>query len=258
MCLVVLRWSPTEPQRLVLAGNRDELHARPTAPMHWWHAPRLLAGRDLEAGGTWLAAGEDGRFGVVTNYRARNPRRGGPSRGTLIPAFFDSGARPREFLDALVRQAPGYAGFSLLVGDAHEVGYYSNHDPDGPRTLAPGTYGLSNGLLDAPWPKLVRTRARFAALLAARAGAPAPVDALLGLMADREPAPDHELPDTGLGLERERLLSSPFIVGADYGTRCTTLLAYSAAGVLVAAERSYARDGRPLATCRFAPEDAPA
>lgn len=258
MCLLVFRWSPAEPQRLVLAGNRDEFHARPTARMHWWDAPRLLAGRDLQAGGTWLAAGDDGRFGVVTNYRSPAPPPGGPSRGTLIPAFFGSGAGPREFLDALAREAHAYAGFSLLVGDAREVAYYSNHDPDGPRTLAPGTYGLSNGLLDTPWPKLVRTRTRFAALLDSRAVDDAPVDALLALLHDRSPAPDHELPDTGLGRERERFLSSPFIVGRDYGTRSTSVLAYDADGRLVATERSYAPDGRAVETLRFEPQDTPA
>lgn len=274
MCLLVFRWSPAQSQRLVLVGNRDEFHERPTAPMHWWDAPRLLAGRDLQAGGTWLAAGDDGRFGVVTNYRSPATPPGGPSRGALIPRFFDSGARPREYLDALARDAHAYAGFSLLVGDEREVAYYSNHDPDGARTLAPGTYGLSNGLLDTPWPKLVRTRERFAAVLAAAATTPARpataaavrsnavpqalLEPLFELMSDRAPAPDHALPDTGLGAERERFLSSPFIVSPHYGTRCTTVVAYDADGALLAAERTYAADGRPVDTRRFLPQAAPA
>lgn len=269
MCLLVFRWSPGAAHRLVLVGNRDEFHARPTAPMHWWESPRLLAGRDLQAGGTWLAAGDGGRFGVVTNYRSPATPPGGPSRGALIPAFFDSRAQPREYLDALARGAHAYAGFSLLVGDGREVAYYSNHDPDGPRTLAPGTYGLSNGLLDTPWPKLVRTRERFAALLeggAAPAGSPLeppleppfepPFEPLFSLMSDRAPAPDHALPDTGLGPERERFLSAPFIVGAEYGTRCTTVVAFDADGALLAAERSYATDGRAVGTRRFVPQAA--
>lgn len=268
MCLLVFRWSPAHPQTLVLAGNRDEFHARPTVPMHWWDSPRLLAGRDLQAGGTWLAAGDGGRFGVVTNYRSPATPPGGPSRGALIPGFFASGARPREYLDALAREAHAYAGFSLLVGDGREVAYYSNHDPDGARTLAPGTYGLSNGLLDTPWPKLVRTRERFAALLdggvrALPDVAPAPrpeslLEPLFALMSDRTPAPDHALPDTGLGPERERFLSSPFIVGPQYGTRCTTVLAFAGDGTPLAAERSYDADGREAGTRRFVPQEAPA
>lgn len=271
MCLLVFRWSPAHSQRLVLVGNRDEFHARPTAPMHWWDAPRLLAGRDLQAGGTWLAAGDDGRFGVVTNFRSPATPPGGPSRGALIPQFFASGARPREYLNTLARDAHAYAGFSLLVGDGREVAYYSNHDPDGARTLAPGTYGLSNGLLDTPWPKLVRTRERFASVLESRSTAAGDatrarpalaleplVDTLFELMADRTPAPDHALPETGLGPDRERFLSSPFIVSPQYGTRCTTVLAFDAHGTLLAAERSYGTDGRPAGTRRFVPQEAPA
>lgn len=269
MCLLAFRWSPAGAHRLVLVGNRDEFHDRPTAPMHWWQSPRLLAGRDLLAGGTWLAAGDCGRFGVVTNYRSRALQPGGPSRGALVPAFFASHATPREYLDALARDACAYAGFSLLVGDAREVAYYSNHDPDGPRTLAPGTYGLSNGLLDTPWPKLVRTRERFAALLDDGATAAEPVagpplappsappfESLFELMSDRAPAPDHALPDTGVELARERFLSAPFIVGPQYGTRCTTVVAFDADGTLRAAERSYAADGRAIGTRRFVPQAA--
>ncbi len=251
MCLLVLAWNAAPGRRLVLAGNRDEFHARPTAPMQWWTAPRMLAGRDLQAGGTWLGAGEDGRFAVVTNFRSPAlPAADAPSRGELIPGFFAGRERPLAFLQRVAADGERYAGFSLLLGDAGELAWWSNRADHGPAQLAPGVYGLSNGLLDTPWPKLTRTRARFAALLAA--GAPS-LDALLDLMTDRAAAPEADLPDTGIGRERERFLSAPFIVGAAYGTRCTTALAVDERGRVHAAERSYDPAGRALDTRRFEP-----
>lgn len=250
MCLLVLAWNAAPARRLVLAGNRDEFHARPTAAMDWWPAPRMLAGRDLQAGGTWLAADRAGRFAVVTNYRSTHvPAHGAPSRGELIPAFFAQDAGPLAWLSRLRAHGARYAGFSLLLGDGDEVGYWSNRSDEAPRALPPGVYGLSNGLLDTPWPKLVRTRERFRSLLAT---APT-LDSLLDLMYDAAIAEDHELPDTGFGLERERFLSSPFIVGPEYGTRCSTALTFDLSGRLEAAERSYAPDGTAVDTRRFSP-----
>jgi uncharacterized protein with NRDE domain len=249
MCLLVFAWSAVPGTRLVLAGNRDEFHARPAAPMQWWTAPRMLAGRDLQAGGTWLGAGEDGRFAVVTNFRAPTaPAAGAPSRGELIPAYFAGRERPLAFLQRLAEDGARYAGFSLLVGDAGELAWWSNRADHGPARLEAGVYGLSNALLDTPWPKLTRTRARFAQLLAA--GAP-PLDGLLDVMTDRAPAAAGDLPDTGVGAERERFLSPAFIVGAAYGTRCTTALAIDEDGRLHAAERSYDAAGRALDTRRI-------
>lgn len=250
MCLVVFAWNSAPGHRLVLAGNRDEFHARPTAPMEWWSAPRMLAGRDLQAGGTWLGADAGGRFAVVTNFRAPAPPPsvGMPSRGALVPAFFAQDGAPLAFLERLAADADRYAGFSLLVGDEREAAYWSNRADGPPRRLAAGVHGLSNGVLDEPWPKLSRTRARLASLLAHAAPG---VDALLDLMTDREAAPTHELPDTGLGPERERFLSPAFIVGPAYGTRCTTALALDLEGGWQAAERSYDPAGRALPVRRF-------
>jgi uncharacterized protein with NRDE domain len=250
MCLLVFAWNAAPGHRLVLAGNRDEFHARPAAPMDWWREPRMLAGRDLQAGGTWLGASDDGRFAVITNFRSTAPPPpGAPSRGELIPAFFAGSTRPLAFLERLAARGERYAGFSLLLGDADGVAYWSNRADHTPRALGPGVYGLSNGLLDAPWPKLTRTRERFAAHVA---GGLSTLDAVLDLMMDRHVAPDADLPDTGLGLERERLLAPAFIVGEGYGTRCTSAIAFDARGRLQAAERSYDADGRALATRRFA------
>lgn len=252
MCLLVLAWNAVPGHRLVLAGNRDEFHARPAAPMDWWTAPRMLAGRDLQAGGTWLAAGDDGRFAVVTNFRSAGAAASAdaPSRGALIPSYFAGTDGPLAFLERLANDGGRYAGFSLLVGDAAEAAYWSNRAEQGPTRLPPGVYGLSNGLLDTPWPKLTRTRERFSRLLAA---GPPELDRLLDLMTDREAAADRDLPDTGIGAERERFLSPAFIVGPTYGTRCTTALAVDERGLLRAAERSYDAHGRALDTRRFEP-----
>jgi uncharacterized protein with NRDE domain len=260
MCLLVLAWRTTFDHRLVLVGNRDEFHARPARAMHWWESPRLLAGRDLEAGGTWLGVDAEGRFAVVTNHRSPPYASTGRSRGELIPRFLAGATAPLAFLESLQAEAAAYAGFSLLAGDRDELAYFSNRDPAGPRTLAPGVYGLSNALLDTPWPKLTRTRGRLQALLAEAAPEPASLTAepLLELLVDHERAADEELPDTGIGRERERWLSAPFIVGPDYGTRCTTALLLRADGTGEVVERSYERDGSAAALQRYAlPEPGP-
>src|SRR5262245_60317468 len=145
MCLLVLAWRQARGLRLVLAGNRDEFHARPAAPAAWWDEPAgLLAGRDLQAEGTWLGVTRDGRVGVVTNYRELGERLArAPSRGGLIPDYVRSGAAPAEYLASLVAGAQAYAGFNLLAADALTLAYYSNRDGP-PRVLAPGIFGLSN------------------------------------------------------------------------------------------------------------------
>jgi uncharacterized protein with NRDE domain len=248
MCLVVLAWDTAAAERLVLVGNRDELHARATAAMDWWHAPRLLAGRDLVAGGTWLGVADGGRFGVVTNLRGAPSPAAAPSRGTLIPRFLAGHAPPEAFIGALAAEAHRYAGFSLLLGDARELWYLSNGDPGGPRRLEPGLHGLSNGTLAPEWPKVRHARARLAARLTRPLGDP---EELLALLADRTPAPDAELPDTGVGLERERALSPLFIVDARYGTRSATAVVLDRDGGGRVVERSHAADGAATGVRRF-------
>src|SRR5215510_4130851 len=183
MCLLLIAWKNHPRYRLVLIGNRDEFHDRPAAPLGWWQDDaRILAGRDLKAGGTWLGVARSGRFGVVTNYRdLQAPIEGAPSRGALIPRFLTGATSPKEFLDDLRGAAMRYSGFNLLAGGSRALYYFSNRGPKTPTVLAPGIYGLSNHLLDTPWPKLARTRERFGKLLQA---SDVSSDDLLHMLAD--------------------------------------------------------------------------
>jgi uncharacterized protein with NRDE domain len=228
MCLLVLAWRHHPRYPLVLAGNRDEFHARAAAPASWWSDPDgLLAGRDLQAGGTWLGVTRDGRVAVITNYRELGERLpDAPSRGELIVDYARSGKSAHAFLHEVSRRAQAYAGFNLLARDGAALSYYSNRD-GAPRELPPGIYGLSNHLLDTPWPKLTRVRARFEAAVGSGR---LDTEELLMLLADRTPAPDDHVPHTGLPHELERALSAPFIVNATYGTRCSTVLTIDTQG----------------------------
>ena len=248
MCLVVWAWQVSAATPLVLVGHRDEFHARATAPMAWWRAPRLLGGRDLEAGGTWLGVDDRGRYGIITNLRGAAVPAGAPSRGTLIPRFLGGDAAPGAFAAAVAAEAERYAGFSLLLGDRRELWYVSNGDAALARQLPPGLYGLSNAPLGVDWPKVRQARQRLAARLAAPVEDP---EALLALLDDRAPAVDAELPDTGIDLDTERRLSASFIVDPRYGTRAATALVLDAGGGGQVVERSHGPDGAATGTRRF-------
>ena len=244
MCLLVLAWMSHPRYRLVVAANRDEFHDRAAAPLAWWgDGVPMLAGRDLAAGGTWLGVTRSGRFGAVTNFRdlSHVPAPEAPSRGTLVPGFLAQDAEPAEFMQRLRDRAAGYAGFNLVAGGPRSLCYFSNRGNAPPRELEPGIYGLSNHELDAPWPKLERARARFAAGLG---NVEPDVAALFDLLADREPADDGALPDTGLPPEMERAMSSPFVLHSRYGTRCSTVLLLGHDGCTFAAERRFDAAGR--------------
>jgi uncharacterized protein with NRDE domain len=249
MCLLVLAWKHHPRYRLILAGNRDEFHDRAAAPLNWWQDdPRILGGRDLKAQGTWLGVARSGRFGVVTNYRdLQAPVEGAPSRGQLVPRFLTGATSPKEFLDDLRGAAPRYSGFNLLVGGTRALYYFSNRGP-APTALAPGVYGLSNHLLDTPWPKLARTRERFNALLAQPEIAPEDLFIMLG---DREQAATAHLPSTGLPEDWERVVSAPFIVNERYGTRCSSVLLVERTGRTILQERRFDAAGIQSGNSRF-------
>lgn len=243
MCLLAFAVGCHPDYPLVVVGNRDEYHHRPTEPMHWWHQPRLLAGRDCTAGGTWLGVTPSGRFATVTNYRDPEPQRTDAiSRGHLVVDALTS-TDGHAFNTTLEATGGRYNGFNLLWGDAGCLYYYSNQE-GGVRAVPAGVHGLSNGLLNTPWPKLVHIRDQLEAMI--RSGDQLASDRLLDLLADRRPAADHSLPDTGIPKDWERLLSSPFIVSDAYGTRASTVVLVTAGGEICVRERSFGQDGRCL------------
>ncbi len=254
MCLIAIAWRQRDDYPLVLAANRDEFFARPTREAAWWRDGDVLAGRDEQAGGTWLGAAADGRFAALTNFRqvvAGQPpaAAAGPSRGAIVLDWLRG--RPAAFELDLSAAAQAYAGYSLLYGDVGPMGgtlhYHSNRGTPR-RELPAGVYALSNGTLDEPWPKV-----RFASDAlgnALRDNAP-DSEALLTLLDLRDRAPDDELPDTGVGLAAERFLSAPFIVGPEYGTRCSTVLIVRADGEAVFHERTFDPTGAPIGEQRY-------
>lgn len=227
MCLIVFAWKVHPDYPLVVAANRDEFRRRPAQAAHWWDdAPGVLAGRDLEAGGTWIGVTRQGRFAALTNRRDPARRAAdAPSRGTLVLRALTDARAPVETLAELAADSGRYAGFNLLAGDGDSLAVHDN-DSGEVRPLAPGLYGLSNARLDTPWPKLTLARARLAEALAAMPD-PEPV---LALLRDDIPAPDHLLPDTGVGLEAERRLSPIFLRDAHYGTRSSAMILFGADG----------------------------
>jgi len=255
MCLILFGWLQHPRYRLVVAANRDEFYERPTAPAGFWpHAPKILAGRDLEQNGTWLGVTTTGRFAALTNYRdgeLQDPAK--PSRGWLVREFLLVGKSPIEYLSEVEARAGGYNGFGLVVSDLEHLCFFSNRY-SGVHDLPSGLYGLSNHLLDTPWPKVVRGKSALAQMLQSDDALDA--DAVLNLLADTTIAEDDLLPDTGVGIKRERMLSPIFVRGDLYGTRSSTVLTIDYQGEVTLVERSFDKAGRitGTATHRFAVE----
>ncbi|WP_426338028.1 NRDE family protein [Pseudoduganella sp. S-14] len=236
MCLIVFAWQVVPGVPLIAAANRDEFYDRDTTPAAPWpDAPHIYAGRDLKAGGSWMGitrpsapsgAGAAGpsRFAAITNVR--NPQEHNPlapSRGQLVADFLAGGMTAQEYVAQLAPGAGGYNGFNLVLCDGKELVWYSNKGNDDPRNgrpLEPGIYGLSNALLDSAWPKVLKTKAQFASLLCLGA----PEDAYFEMLSDTTRAPDMRLPETGVPLELERLLSAVKIESPNYGTRSSTVV----------------------------------
>jgi uncharacterized protein with NRDE domain len=249
MCLIFVAYENHPRYPLVVAANRDEFYRRPTAPAGFWpEHPALLAGRDLEGGGTWLGISRSGRFAAVTNYREPGKARvDAPSRGHLVSAFLLREDTPMQYLKRVSAHGADYNGFNLLAGDRSGFCWYSNR-ADGPRELSPGVYALSNHLLDTSWPKVARGRAGFQSILA---GETLDEDGLLELLADRTTALEEDLPDTGVGPDLERVLSPIFISSERYGTRSSTVLCLDDEGRASFVERSYGPGGRVTGTVGF-------
>jgi uncharacterized protein with NRDE domain len=245
VCLLVIAWQAHPRYRLVVAANRDEFHARAAAALHEWDdEPGLLGGRDLAAGGTWLAVDRANRLGAITNYRElERPAAGAPSRGRIIPEYLGQSGPAGDYLRSLAGASDRYAGFNLLLSDATQLWYASNRTTPFARPLPPGVYGLSNHLLDTPWPKVERARRAFEAWLGDDADGG--TDALLGMLASRTPAAGGSAgPQTGLGAAWERASSSAFVVHGEYGTRCSTVILLEHGGALHVRERRFDAHGQ--------------
>lgn len=245
MCLILLAWHAHPAYPLVFAGNRDEAYDRPSSAADFWNdVPDIHGGRDLEKGGTWLGLARDGRFAAVTNYRDGPARKPAPrSRGELTANYLRNGSAPDGYLKTIEPNAMQYGGFSLLVGDPRRLYVYSNRSA-GAAQLTAGVHGLSNHLMDTPWPKVTRGTQRVSALLGA--GEAEMVAGLFDALADRSIVPDNELPDTGVGSLRERELAPAFIAGERYGTRASTVLLLSRESEAVFIERRFGPLGAPL------------
>jgi uncharacterized protein with NRDE domain len=244
MCLIVFAWHAHPDYPLVLVGNRDEFYARRTRAAAWWgQAVSVLAGRDEEAGGTWLGITRSGRLAALTNVRGPRERNThAPSRGGLALAALQSDDRAGDWLEAQAARGGAFNGYNLLLGDVSAapgssagLHHHSNRGGAPARALDAGVYGLSNAGLDTPWPKLTRAVARFACQIAQRVDA----DRLLELFADRTRAADLDLPITGVPMEWERALSAIQIRTPGYGTRSTTVLTVRADGQVSLLERSF-------------------
>jgi uncharacterized protein with NRDE domain len=247
VCLALIALAAHPRFRLVIAANRDEFHARVAEPAHWWSSG-VLAGVDRVAGGTWFGVDRAGRWALVTNYRegvARDPS--APSRGELVTKSLSDGTSPLVCAAAIAADGARYHGFNLLVGETVDAAYASNR-ASGAISLGAGIHGLSNHLLETPWPKVVRSKTRLAAWLASGNDALEPLFDLLG---DRRQAEASALPSTGVAPEWERLLSSPFIVDPRYGTRCSTVLAIASDGGARFVERSFGADGETTGEVAF-------
>ncbi len=237
MCLIFLSLQQHPHYKLVIAANRDEFYQRKTAPANYWDDhPEILGGRDLEAKGTWMAMNRNGRVAMVTNYRdLKNIKIAAPSRGALVTDYLLTDESSKEYLEKVEQKSQAYNGFNLIVGSAEELWYHSNYKP-GVHAVSHGLHGLSNHLLDTPWPKVERGIASIKSVLANREIDPGK---LFEVLTDEKVATDNTLPDTGIGLERERALSAMFIKSPGYGTRCSTVVLVDKSNNAYFAERVY-------------------
>ncbi len=242
MCLIALNWNPEHKYPLIMASNRDEYYARPTSKAHYWEDhPNIFGGRDRHAGGTWLAIGLQGRMAAITNFRELDTS-GERSRGELITNFLAGKIPTEDYLQMVHDNRHYYAGFNLLLADGSHLWYYSNRQ-DVIRRLEPGLYGLSNGFLNTPWPKVRRLKKRLKKAIAAGAVSP---HVCIDLLHDEKRPPDDEIPNTGVDPVWERMLAPCFIRSPDYGTRNSTGLMLERDGTLHWHEQLYSEGGKPV------------
>nr|NJM01570.1 NRDE family protein [Desulfobacula sp.] len=243
MCLILFGYKMSKDFPLVLVANRDEFYQRPTAAMHFWEdPPNILAGKDLDQSGTWFGIGRNGTFAALTNYR--NPaalKPNAPSRGEIIPDFLGSEQSPERFIRDFTPKANAYNGFNLILGSPDRLFWFTNLTGK-MEEIPPGIHGISNRFLNTPWPKVESGKKALEKILQDSA-APAP-DQLFSLLKDRTLPPDDSLPDTGIGLEWERVLSPLFIESPDYGTRSSLAMLVDQKNNINITERTYSAGNR--------------
>ncbi len=247
MCLILFAYKVKPGYDLILAANRDEYYDRQASPMHFWEeAPDILAGKDLKSGGTWMGISRDKRFAALTNFRdPASQRNDAASRGGIIPACLHSGQTGDRFMEKLKQQADRFNGFNLVWGDRHRIYWFSNRDGR-ILPLSPGIHGLSNHLLNTPWPKVTLGRKLLKKTVDNRKTVD-PAD-LFSILENREKPPDEALPDTGAGLAAERMLSPIFIRSDTYGTRSSTVLIAGESGRMDIWEKTFTSGGHAVAT----------
>jgi len=250
MCLILLAIQKHPHYKLILAANRDEYYDRASESAHFWEdAPDVLAGRDLVGKGTWFGITRSGRIAAVTNYRdPASVKAKAPSRGKLAGDFLSKTVEAEAYLKGIRAEKDRYNGFNLLLGNGESLYWYSNR-ADQIAALSQGVYGLSNHLLDTPWPKLERAKSLFKAIL--RAGAELSPEVLFELLHDPAKAPDDKLPRTGVPLEWERILSPIFIKSSTYGTRASTIVLIDRENHVTFFERTFSADPEPVSTAHF-------
>lgn len=249
MCLILFAYNIHPSYHLILAANRDEFYERPTAPADFWvKHPQVLAGIDLKEKGTWLGVTKDGKFAAITNYRdPASWKENAPSRGRLVSRYLTGSSSAEKYVRKTSAKAAEYNGFNLLLGDSQDIFVCSNRGAT--QKLTPGIYGLSNRLLDTPWPKVRRGKKLLTAALDKK-GAELE-DALFAVLADRRVPPDGQLPETGVNLEWERMLSPMFITSPVYGTRSSTILLIGKNNRIKFMEKVYDGEKEPCVASRF-------
>ncbi len=229
MCIVAFAWHVLDDMPLCLISNRDEFYHRPSAVLHRWDNSSIIAGQDLQSGGAWMGVTESGRWAIVTNFRnGRDKNQYSTSRGHLIQSFLESDLAPFRFAQQLEQQQQDYAGFNLFVGDREQAVYMSNRG-EAPQLLANGVYVVSNGLMSEDWEKTKHLRKRFTQEFLPMLQQSTITESDLqysvwDILEDERKIILDLLPDTGISVEMEELLSSTFIQSPIYGTRCSNFL----------------------------------
>lgn len=235
MCTILFAWQQDPKQPFLAAANRDEFHQRPTQEAHWHND--IFSGIDLRAGGTWLGIHRNGRFAAVTNFREPALTGGEKSRGDLAMNFLAGELSPKDFCHQLSATQMAYGPFNLLVSDSQELWYMSNRGA-APQKLTPGVYGLSNGLINDPWPKVQWGKTALQKNLNASD------EALLTLLTNSTQPSDEALPNTGVGIEMERMVAPLFIRAGEYGTRSSAVVRLNSSGNWQMVEQNWDQEGK--------------